>query len=333
MNFSRDMEREADRQGLQVQNLAGFEAAGFARMFEQLQHVNRLNDDGAFPYLRSHPLTSQRMADMQLRLADLRPPAHGLLQADWLDPDVHLFMRARAQVLVQTRQDSLQAWVNLAGKQVAGNTRPVDVYQGALAAAALQQHALAWQWLEQIGVRTAASNKVLQALIQTSALQVWVAMPPADRPALFNGEAMARLSMRLLQHYAAAPENIRRSYRSELLSAAAAAGVSGWQSWAAVQDQADQLLRLWLVDHPGDAQAWQVAGHLAQAMRQPLRALRAQAEYSAHTGQLEAAKDRFMAAQALANQQHNNEQEAAIVAVRLQQVSTEWRNQQADDQR
>lgn len=333
LNFSRDMEREADRQGLQVQNLAGFEAAGFARMFEQLQNVNRLNDDGAFPYLRSHPLTSQRIADMQLRLADLRPPRRGLLKADWLDPDVQMFMRARAQVLVQTRQDSLQAWVDLAGKQVAGSIKPVVAYQAALAAAALQQHGLAWQWLERIGVRAAASNKTLHALIQTSALQVWVAMPPADRPALFNGEAMARLSMRLLQHYAAAPEKIRRSYRSELLSAAAAASVSGWQSWAAVQDQADQLLRLWLVEHPLDAQAWQVAGQLAQAMRQPLRALRAQAEYAAHTGQLEAAKDRFMAAQALANQQQNNEQEAAIVASRLQQVATEWRTQQADDQR
>lgn len=334
LNFSRDMEREADRQGLQVQNLAGFDAAGFARMFQKLQNVNRLNDDGAFPYLRSHPLTSQRIADMQLRLADLRPPARGLLQANWLDPDVQAFMRARAQVLVQTRQDGLQAWVDLAGKQVTGDIKPVVAYQGALAAAALQQYALAWQWLEQIGLRTPASNKALHALLQASTVTVWVAMPPADRPAVFNGEAMAQLSMRLLQRYAGAPANVRRSHRSELLSAAAAAAASSWQTWAGVQAQADQLLRLWLVDHPSDAQAWQIASHLAQTMREPLRALRAQAEYSAHTGQLEAARDRFMAAQAFANKQPNhNEQEAAIVAVRLQQVSTEWRTQQTDDQR
>ena len=334
LNFSRDMEREADRQGLQVQNLAGFDAAGFARMFAQLQNVNRLNDDGAFPYLRSHPLTSQRIADMQLRLVDLRPPARGLLQADWLDPDVQAFMRARAHVLVQTRQDSLQAWVDLAGKQAAGNNNPVVSYQGALAAAALQQHALAWRWLEHLSARVPASNKALTALLQASAVQVWVGMPPANRPASFNGEAMAQLSMKLLQHFAGASASVRRSRRSELLSAAAAAGVSSWQTWAAVQDQADQLLRLWLVDHSTDAQAWQIAGNLAQAMRQPLRALRAQAEYAAHTGQLEAAKDRFMAAQAFANQHpSNNDQEAAIVAVRLQQVATEWRAQQADNQR
>lgn len=343
LNFSRDMEREADRHGLQVHNLAGFDAAGFARMFEQLQHVNRLNDDGSFPYLRSHPLTTQRIADMQLRLADLRAPARGLRQADWLDADVHKLLRARAQVLVQTRQDSLQAWVDQAAKPAPANNKPVLRYQGALAAAALHQYPLAWQWLEQLSASAMANGKLpnhaLTRLFQVSAAQAWVAMPQANRPAAFNGQGMAHVAAQLLQHYAGAPASDKRSYRSELLSAAAAAGVSSWQTWASVQDQADQMLRLWLVDHPADAQAWQVAANLAQAMRQPLRALRAQAEYAAQTGQLEAAKDRFMAAQALANHgaasqgAANDEQEAAIVAVRLQQVSSAWRTQQLEDKR
>jgi hypothetical protein len=37
-------------------------------MFDKLQQANRLNDNGSWPYLRSHPLTTQRMADMQSRL-------------------------------------------------------------------------------------------------------------------------------------------------------------------------------------------------------------------------------------------------------------------------
>ena len=39
----------------------------FATMFEKLQHASRLNDNGSFPYLRSHPLTTERIADMQAR--------------------------------------------------------------------------------------------------------------------------------------------------------------------------------------------------------------------------------------------------------------------------
>ena len=68
LNFSRDMEREADRVGFGVLTDAGFEGQGFVSMFDKLQQASRLNDDGAFPYLRSHPLTTERIADMHARL-------------------------------------------------------------------------------------------------------------------------------------------------------------------------------------------------------------------------------------------------------------------------
>ena len=68
LNFSRDMEREADRVGFGVLTGAGFEGQGFVDMFDRLQQASRLNDDGSFPYLRSHPLTSERIADMRARL-------------------------------------------------------------------------------------------------------------------------------------------------------------------------------------------------------------------------------------------------------------------------
>ncbi len=68
LNFSRDMEREADRVGFSVLREAGFSPAGMARMFEKLDYANRLNDSGAYPYLRSHPLTTERIAEAQSRL-------------------------------------------------------------------------------------------------------------------------------------------------------------------------------------------------------------------------------------------------------------------------
>ncbi len=361
LNFSRDMEREADRQGLQVQNLAGFDAGGFARMFEQLQHVNRLNDDGAFPYLRSHPLTSERVADMQIRLRDLPPPAAGLLRADWLAPPVQSFMRARARVLAQTRQDTWQAWVD-----VAHTAPPLDAdaerqswvarYQGALAAKQLQQHDQAWRGLSALAlsVQTSLNNKknqpgdtTLQRVITNSALQMWVDMP--TKPQDLNGKPIDQVVQASLQAMALTTLANKRGYRSDLLSAASVAGTvsaSGDATFNSkttvayavsrdTQHMADQALRLWLVDHPADAQAWQVAAHMAHALGQPLRALRAQAESAAHTGQFEAAKDRFMAAQAMANRQaavgNSDEQESAIVATRLSQVANALRQQQLDD--
>ena len=46
LNFSRDMEREADRIGLSVLTQAGFAPSGMARMFERMDHANRLVDNG-----------------------------------------------------------------------------------------------------------------------------------------------------------------------------------------------------------------------------------------------------------------------------------------------
>jgi beta-barrel assembly-enhancing protease len=75
LNFSRDMEREADRVGFGILAQAGFDPRGFVGMFTKLQMANRLTDNGSFPYLRSHPLTSERIADMQVRQSDGRAGA------------------------------------------------------------------------------------------------------------------------------------------------------------------------------------------------------------------------------------------------------------------
>ena len=52
LNFSRDMEREADRMGYGLLTGAGFAPSGMAAMFEKLDQASRLNDSGGFPYLR-----------------------------------------------------------------------------------------------------------------------------------------------------------------------------------------------------------------------------------------------------------------------------------------
>ncbi|MEO8204266.1 MAG: M48 family metalloprotease [Betaproteobacteria bacterium] len=66
--YSRDFEREADRIGFQTLQAAGFDVRGMPAFFEKLQRFTRIMDDGSAPgYLRSHPLTVDRVADAQNR--------------------------------------------------------------------------------------------------------------------------------------------------------------------------------------------------------------------------------------------------------------------------
>ncbi|MBL8512293.1 MAG: M48 family metallopeptidase [Betaproteobacteria bacterium] len=68
LDYSREFEREADRLGIQVMQQAGFDPTGMVGFFERLQKANRHNDGKTPGYLRTHPLTTERIADMQSRV-------------------------------------------------------------------------------------------------------------------------------------------------------------------------------------------------------------------------------------------------------------------------
>jgi beta-barrel assembly-enhancing protease len=72
LSYSRDFEREADRVGFQILSDAGFDVHGMPAFFERLQRASRLSEDNAPAYLHTHPLTSDRIADMQNRALDVR---------------------------------------------------------------------------------------------------------------------------------------------------------------------------------------------------------------------------------------------------------------------
>ena len=70
--YSRDFEREADRVGLQTLEDAGFDARAMAGFFEKMQKSTRISDDNTVPgYLRSHPVTTERIADVQNKAASM----------------------------------------------------------------------------------------------------------------------------------------------------------------------------------------------------------------------------------------------------------------------
>ena len=70
LSFSRDYEREADRVGYQMLQAGGYDVAGMPSFFERLQKTTRLYDNNAPAYLRTHPITTERLADMQNRVQD-----------------------------------------------------------------------------------------------------------------------------------------------------------------------------------------------------------------------------------------------------------------------
>jgi predicted Zn-dependent protease len=70
LNYSRDFEREADRVGLGLLDRSGFDVRGMETFFGRMQKYGQLYDSNAPSYLRTHPLTSERLADIANRIQD-----------------------------------------------------------------------------------------------------------------------------------------------------------------------------------------------------------------------------------------------------------------------
>ena len=67
INFTRDNEYEADRIGFNRLVAAGFDPNGMAAFMERLQRANRYVEGNAPSYLRTHPITYERIAEAQAR--------------------------------------------------------------------------------------------------------------------------------------------------------------------------------------------------------------------------------------------------------------------------
>lgn len=92
LNFSRDAEREADRIGLSILDAGGYETSGMVAFFGRLQSASRNYSDAIPPYLLTHPLTTERIADIEARIREQRYRQ----RADSMDFQL---IRARARVL------------------------------------------------------------------------------------------------------------------------------------------------------------------------------------------------------------------------------------------
>ena len=143
LDYTREHEREADRVGLTLLQRAGYDPRGMSAFFERLLRANRLNElKGAPSYLRTHPLTTERIAEIQDRL----PAATFRMQPDAID---YRLMRAKLRAASGSPNEA----VNWFRTQLADQTvyRPRDdVYGLALALRRARDFDGAWQVLQPI---------------------------------------------------------------------------------------------------------------------------------------------------------------------------------------
>ena len=319
LNFSRDMEREADRLGLGLMQPAGFAPQGFVGMFEKLQQSARLSDSGNFPYLRSHPMTTERMGDMQQRLLIQQHMAKFAPQSE---PTLQLaMMGARARVLADPGVDVLRLWAvepQAAGFSNFSKARQVaSLYAAILANIKLRDFARANVQKDRLNMAVAGDLFSLKATkLIAIELQLATNNPEA---------ALALLPFNATGNRLSRPELFAQS-QVQIASkqvALAALAVQNLQTWVAV--------------HPTDSPAWQLLASSYNAAGQPLRAIRADAEaqvalldYTAALDRFKAAQDRVRNGSAAANTGRDYMEES-IIDVRTRQVQELLKQQIKDE--
>ena len=323
LNFSRDMEREADRVGFGVMTDAGFASRGVASMFEKLQQASQLNDNGSFPYLRSHPLTTERIAEAQSRLQlDARASAKPSRQSE-SDAGkarvLHAMMALRARILAGPGVDALRAMVAEAQRRptalpllespaTAVNIRDAGaLYGGALAAAQLRDFAGARTLLARLKPAVAEIPPARHVLdLLSIEIDLLAGMVPPSASSFDMAKANARADV-LTQGRA-------------LMAAQRAREVSG-------------RLQTWVASHPKDAAAWQLLAAAYGNQNQTVRSIRAEAESRAAQLDYAAALDRLKAAQAFmrSNPAGADYVEGSIIDTRARQIELVLKEQALQD--
>lgn len=114
LNFSRANEQEADRIGLDTLQKSGFDPHAMPAFLERLQKATRLLEGSTPSYFRTHPVTSERVADIANRVQQM--PYH--LVPDSLNFDL---VRAKLQAMQKTPRDAVVFFSDALGEQKYGN--------------------------------------------------------------------------------------------------------------------------------------------------------------------------------------------------------------------
>ncbi|TDP73077.1 M48 family metalloprotease [Roseateles toxinivorans] len=306
LNFSRDMEREADRVGYGLLTGAGFATSGMASMFEKLDQAYHLNDSGGYPYLRTHPMTSERIGDARERLATgpSVPPQSSL---------EHALMQARAKVLMDARAEAWQQLQALdAGVRQPGvGERLSALYASAFASMKMRN----WPRAE-----TALNSAQAVADLISGEPRVHRAL------SLLRAELALARAQPLQGQQALLPLAGDRS-RPVVLQRVQLA-LAG-DDRAQLQQSADTL-QTWVTLDRHDALAWGLLAQLWERLDHPLRSVRAQAETRVALGDIVGAIDRLRSGIRLSRSREADQVEAAVLESRLRALLAARRQELQD---
>ncbi|RPH63595.1 MAG: M48 family peptidase [Burkholderiales bacterium] len=296
LGFSRDAEREADRVGLEILRQGGFDSNGMISFFGRLQQSGRLYENSAPEYLRTHPITSERIADIQGRVGETRYRQR---------PDSVEFLLARAKLraLGDTGVDGLR----LARSQFERGLRErtIDEAAGwfglATVAAAGRDATGARKALAEVRRRLPASHAFVERLAGQVELD---AGDPAAALKLADAALLRHPHARALTHLRAAALLARRDF---------AAAVPFLEDAVAL--------------YRSDAGLWRMLSEAQGGLGQPARAHRAAAEQFVLLDATPAAIEQLRLAQRAGQLDFHT---ASKVDARLRELETQWRIEQEE---
>ena len=158
LKFSRDAEREADRTGFARLVNAGFDPKGMENFFSRLAKENRYYENDFTAFLSTHPLSTERLSDMQNRSRSLK--------STQVPSSLDFFLvQARARVLQETSYDG---WLKVSRTfrntlaDARGPQRVAALYGLAVAASRMGRHAEALSYAKEARAAASATNLILE---------------------------------------------------------------------------------------------------------------------------------------------------------------------------
>ncbi len=115
LNFTRDNEEEADNLGMQILVRAGFNPMAMPAFFEKLQKAGRFYGRDTVPeFLRTHPVTTSRIADARGRAAQYVTKAHPIdaLQFYLMREKLRVLLASDVNLLLPYYREAMQKGVD-----------------------------------------------------------------------------------------------------------------------------------------------------------------------------------------------------------------------------
>ncbi|AKS42396.1 M48 family metalloprotease [Wenzhouxiangella marina] len=248
INHTRQSEAEADRIGIALLGDTGFDPHGMTRFFERLNVHSRAMGQGPPEYLRTHPLTINRIAEARSRADEVFNPRAATEPSE----EFH-FVQARLRVLMSQRLDHDIRWFQT---RLENGTRPADAMRYGLVLA-----------LSREGRMDEAEVQLERLLSSDPQRQLFQLLEAEFQLRAGRRDRALEVLERLVHQYPGSRQ-VTSQYAQTLMH-----GDSG-----ADAERASELLRGYLRAYPDDLRMTELYARAANQAGEPVRAAEAVAE-------------------------------------------------------